>query len=294
MIHLKALMLGLLLSFPLLFNNTSSAIAAPPEKELNQYLAEIGWTKQELLDYLDYYEIPLDDFSTVEDLKMILGTPINSKNLQELLTNYNLTQKELNDLLGHFGDSLSNYKFIEDLDATVDFYVNHDEYMAEIENGLTEMGITEEETEKFFNYLAQVEENNQHQLDQMELLDSRLEKFLEIEDTADLSEEELDELVQILEESIALYEIKIKFAIDNKDITLKELLKLKEVPGNLYTKIYSNTGELLIDFTVPAEFFETAETIDQGEDMIHVGELSDEYTDHMHEEKYKNGQNGLK
>jgi processed acidic surface protein len=291
--NFKSMLLGVLLSLSLLFTYTP-AIAAPPENELNQYLAEIGWSKQDLLDYLDYYEIPLDDFSTMEDLKMILGTPINSINLQELLTNYNLTEKELNDLLGHFGDSISNYKFIEDLDATVDFYVNHDEYMAEVENGLTEMGITEEETEKFFNYLAQVEEDSQHQLDQMELLDSRLEKFLYVEDTTELSEAEIDELVQILEESISLYEIKIKFAIENKELTLKELLKLKEVPGSLYTKIYSTKGELLIDFTVPAEFFETAETIDQGEDMIHVGELSDEYTDHMHDEKYKNGQNGLK
>jgi processed acidic surface protein len=292
MVYIKA-MLVCLLSFPFLFN-VPSAIAAPPENELKQYLAEIGWTKQELLDYLAYYEIPLDDFDTVEDLKMIMGTPINSKNFQELLTKYNLTEKELNDLMDHFGDSVNEYKFIEDLDATVDFYVNHDEYMADVENGLAEIGITEEETERFFNYLAQVEENNKNQLDRMEALDTRMEKFLYIEDPSQLSEEELDELVQILEESIALYEVKIKFAINNKDVTLKGLLKMKEPPNNLYTSIYSTKGELLIDFSMPAEFFETAEVIDEGEDMVHVGELSDEYVDHMHEEKYKNAEKELK
>lgn len=292
MVYLKAWLLCLF-SFSFLFGHPT-AFAAPPENELNQYLVEIGLTKKDLQDYLDYYEIPLEDFDTIEDLKAVLGTPINPQNVQELLTRYSLTEKELNDLLDHFGDAMSDYKFIEDLDAAVDFYINNDKYMAEVENGLSEMGITEEEAERFFTYLGQVEENNQHQLDQTEQLDTQLEKFLDVGDTADLSDEELNELVQIMEESLSLYEIKAKFSINNKDVTLKELLKMRDVPSDLYTRIYSNTGELLIDFTVPTEFFESAEAIDQGEDMIHIGEISDDYVDYMHNEKYEQGQNGLK
>jgi processed acidic surface protein len=292
MVNIKA-MLICLFTFPFLFN-VSSVIAAPPENELNQYLDEIGWTKQELLDYLEYYEIPLDDFSTVEDLKVVMGTPINSKNLQGLLTKYNLTEQELTDLMDHFEDSLNDYKFIEDLDAAVDFYVNHDEYMAEVENELAKIGLTEEETERFFNYLAQVEENNKNQLDQMEALDLRLENFLSVNDPSELSDEELDELVQILNETIALYEINVKFKIDNKEVTLKELLKMEEAPNNLFVSIYSTSGELLIDFSMPAEFFETGDVMEKGEEIIHVGELSDEYVDHMHKEKYENAQKELK
>ncbi|MFD2442835.1 processed acidic surface protein [Bacillus sp. CGMCC 1.16607] len=269
-----------LISFQLLFS-ASSALAAPPENELNAYLAQIGWTKQELLDYLDYYEIPLNEFESVEDLKMFLGTPINSENLQELLTRYNLTEKELQDLLNHFGDSLAEYKFIEDLDVTVDFYVNHDEYMADIENELAEIGITEEESERFFEYLSLVEEKNKDQLDQMYMMDSNIEKFMDVTDTSELTDEELDELVQILTESISLYEIQVKFKVDQKEISLKELLKMKELPKNLLTTIYSNSGELLIDFTVPEWL------IEPGEEMIHIGELSDEYVDYLHEEKYE-------
>ncbi|WP_338449969.1 processed acidic surface protein [Niallia oryzisoli] len=292
MVYLKAILVSLV-SVSFLFH-THSANAAPPQSELNQYLSEIGWTNQELQDYLAYYEIPLDEFDTIEDLKMIMGTPINSENFQELLTRYQLTEQELNALMDHFGDSVKDYKFIEDLDATVDFYVNHDEYMAEVENGLEDLGITEEETERFFNYLAQVEENNKNNLDQMETLDTRIEKFFDVEDPSQLSEEEINELVQILEESIALYEVKVTFSMNNKEITLTELLKMKEAPNNLYISVFSTAGELLIDFTLPAEFFETADVIDQGEDMIHVGELSDEYVDHMHDEKYKNAEKELK
>ena len=292
MIYIKA-MLIIFLSFPFLFN-IQSAMAAPPENELNQYLTELGWTKQELLDYLAYYEIPLEDFDTVEDLKMIMGTPINATNLQVLRTKYDLTEKELNDLLDHFGDSLKEYKFIEDLDASLDFYVNHDDYMADVEAELERLGITEEETERFFNYLSLVEENNKNQLDQMTLLDSRMEKFYNVADTSELSEDDLNELVEILNQTIALYEINVKFSLNNKAVTLKDLLKMKELPADLFASIYSNTGELLIDFTVPTDFFDTGYVLDEGEEMLHVGELSNEYVDHMHNEKYENADKDMK
>ena len=293
MVRIKV-MLMLMLTLPFLLN-VSSANAAPPENELNQYLAEIGWTKQELLDYLSYYKIPLDDFSTVEELKDVMGTPINSQNFQELLTKYDLTEKEFNDLMDHFGDNLNDYKFIEDLDASLEFYVNNDEYMAETENALGEFGITEEETERFFNYLAAVEEKNKDQLDQIATNDTLWEKFLNVEDPSQLSDEDLDEMVQILEKTIALYEIKMNFKVNGQPVTLKDLLTMEEPPkGNLSGSIYSTSGELLLDFNIPQEFFESLEVIDNGEDLLHLGEISDDYVDHMHEEKYEQGRKNLK
>ncbi|MGG3468521.1 processed acidic surface protein [Neobacillus pocheonensis] len=292
MVYIKAFLVCLL-SFPFLFN-VPVAQAAPPESELNQYLASIGWTKKDLMDYLDYYEIPLDDYSTVDELKEVLGTPINSKNMQELLTKYGLSDKEFNDLMDHFGDSLNDYKFIEDLDASLEFYVNYDEFMAETENALSEFGITEEEAERFFNYLSEVEEKNKDQLDQIATNDTLWEKFLNIEDPSQLSDQELNELVQILEETIALYEVKVNLKADGKVITLMDLLKMSEPPGNLSASVYSNSGDLLIDFNIPKSFFDSLEGLMNGEDMLHLGEISDDYVDHMHEEKYDQGQNGLK
>jgi processed acidic surface protein len=293
MVYLRA-MLICLLTIPFLFH-VPSAQAAPPENELNQYLAGIGWTKQDLMDYLSYYEIPLDEFSTVEELKEIMGTPINTKNLQDLLTKYNLSEKEFNDLIDHFGDNLNEYKFIEDLDASLEFYVNYDEYMAETESSLEEFGITEEEAEKFFNYLAEVEEKNKDQLDQIATNDTLWEKFLNVEDPSQLSDEDLDEMFRILEQTIALYEIKINFKVNGQAVTLKDLLKMEEPPaGNLSGAIYSTSGELLIDFNIPKEYFESLEVVDEGEDLLHLGEISDDYVDHKHEEKYENAQKGLK
>jgi processed acidic surface protein len=293
MVRIKVLLV-LMLMLPFLLN-VPSANAAPPENELNQYLAEIGWTKQELFDYLSYYEIPLDDFNTVEELKDVMGTPINSKNFQELLTKYGLTEKEFNDLMDHFGDNLNDYKFIEDLDASVEFYVNNDEYMAETEKALGEFGITEEEAERFFNYLAEVEEKNKDQLDQIATNDTLWEKFTNVEDPSQLSDEELNEMVQILEQTIALYEIKMNFKVNGQPVTLNDLLKMQEPPkGSLSGSVYSTSGELLIDFNIPREFFESLEVVENGEDLLHLGEISDDYVDHMHEEKYEQGRKNSK
>lgn len=166
--------------------------------------------------------------------------------------------------------------------------------MAETENALAEFGITEEEAERFFNYLEEVEEKNKDQLDQIATNDTLWEKFTNIEDPSQLSDEVLDELVRILEETIALYEVKVNFQVDGKAVTFKDLLKMEEPPGNLSGSVFSTSGELLIDYTIPKEYFESLEVIDEGEDMLHIGEISDDYVDHMHEEKYENAQKDLK
>ncbi|MFC6604971.1 processed acidic surface protein [Ectobacillus funiculus] len=91
----------------------------------------------------------LDDFETTEDLQAMLGTPITDENLNDLLKDYSLTREQLNSLLAEFGESLDDYKFIEDLDNAVDFYVNHDEELEESEALLSQIGLTEEEVDRF-------------------------------------------------------------------------------------------------------------------------------------------------
>ena len=271
------------LTFLLLMLNVPMASAAVSANELNQYLAKIGWSKQELLDYLDYFEMSLDDFDSAEDLQAFLGTPITSQNLQELLTKYNLTQNELNELLNQFGDSLDEYKFIEDLEDSLAFYTNHDDFMEQLQNQLAKIGITEQEIQNLFEYLAQVEENNKKQLDQMQSLDYRIEQFLETADPTKLTDEQLNELTDILNDLFDVYEIQVKLKLNNKEISIADLLKLNE-PGNLYTSILAKTGEPLLDFTISAEFFEGI--MSGWEALVHIGELANEFVDFLHDQKY--------
>lgn len=291
MVYIKAVLICLL-TIPVLFH-VPSAQAAPLENEINQYIAEIGWTKREFQDYIDYYEIPLDEY-TMADLKELLGPPINAKNFQDLLTKYSLTEKELNDLMDHFGDSVNEYKFINDLDSTVEFYIAANKGMADVEKALSDVGITEAETERLFTYLGEVEEKNKDQLDQMATNDTLWENLMNVEDPSQLGDEDLDNLVRLLEQTMALYEVKVNFKADGQPVSLKDLLKMEEPPGHLYGSVYSTAGELLIDFNIPKEFFESMEALGDGEDMIHLGEISDDYVDHMHEEKYEDARKGLK
>ncbi|MDQ0200418.1 processed acidic surface protein [Neobacillus ginsengisoli] len=272
-----------LLSF-VLMSNVPVAWATPPANELNQYLAEIGWTKQDLMNYLNFYEMPLEGFSTLADLKNALGTPVNAKNLQDLLSKYHLSQTDLNNLLKQFGDSLDKYKFIEDLNNTLAFYTNHDNVMARIKMDMAKIGITSKEADRFFSYLTQIEEDNKTQLDQMQSLDYQIDKFLGTVDPSQLNAEQLDELSQIFKQTLNLYEIQLKLKANNKNITLDDLLKMKISPGNLYTGVYSNAGEPLLDFTIPAKAFQGV--VAGLEELLNLGGLANEFVDYMHSEKY--------
>jgi processed acidic surface protein len=269
----------------MLLTSVSGAMAAPPENELTKYLEKIGWTKQDLMDYLTYFDIPLSEINSVADLKNLLGTPINSRNYKELLSNHKLTDKQLKVLLEHFGDSLSEYKFIEDLDTSVRFYIQHDDFMAEIENDLNELGITDQEVEKFFNYIGQVEEENKSQLDQLKLLDSRIEQYLNQTSPSNLSKEQVAELAEIFTKTNDLLKIKVNFKMNNQEISLQDLLEMGDITGNLYTSVYSNSGDLLIDFNLTSDFFQSV--MNGWDEILHLGDLSNEFVDLVHEGKYK-------
>ena len=172
--------------------------------------------------------------------------------------------------------------------------INYDDFMAETEMALAEFGITEEEAEKFSNYLQEVEEKNKDQLDQIATNDTLWEEFLNVEDPSQLTDEQMDELIRILDETIALYEIQVKFQVNGKSVTLKDLLQMEEPPSSLSGSVYSTSGELLLDFTIPKEYFESLGGIENGEDMLHIGEISDDYVDHMHEEKHEQARKNLK
>lgn len=281
----KASLLAGVLSLGLVVQS-SSASAAIPKQDLNEYLSSIGWTKKDLRQYANYYEIPWKDFNNIEDLKEALGTVINQENMTAMLEKYMMKRPQLDELMDHFGDSVDNYTFIEDLDNSVEFYIEAGQEMAETENELAELGITEEETEKLFNYLAQVEENNPSVLDQMNIISSRMEEFSYIEDPSQLSEADMNEIIQTMEQVADIYDIKTSFSIGTKKVTLNELLAMKEAPKeNLSGVIYGLNDEVLMDFSIPPKYFSTGLIIDQGGSMVDVGEIANDYCDHMHDEK---------
>jgi processed acidic surface protein len=88
----------------------------PTDQELQDYLAEIGLTAEQLETYLgETYDFSLEEFEDVEDLSGFLGPILNDENLQDILTEFELTEEELQNLLADNEATLDDYIFYEDL-----------------------------------------------------------------------------------------------------------------------------------------------------------------------------------
>lgn len=75
------------------------SLAAVTDQELADYVREAGRTEQELIEYLALFEMSLEDFKNIAELKDFIGTPLTSANLESLLAEYDLTMEELQTLL---------------------------------------------------------------------------------------------------------------------------------------------------------------------------------------------------
>lgn len=261
--------------------------AQVPQEEVDQMLAEMNWTMGELQDYLAFYELTLDDFETIEDLRGMLGTPITDENLNELLQTYNLTKEQLQSLLGEFGESLEDYHFIEDLTIAVDYYLNNDEELAEVEEFLAKIGLTEEEVDKLFTHLMSLDELVLEQ--EMERIMAKIEPFMDIEDPATLSEEQQQQLLNIWEEMLTAFHLKANFyLIDGTKtaISYAELVKLETLNGkSLFIELTDLDGNLLVDMQLSEDMLGSDFVVDAGENLAQVGDMAGELTTKLHDAK---------
>ncbi|MED1203129.1 processed acidic surface protein [Heyndrickxia acidicola] len=133
----------------------SLSYAAPPDKDLNAFLAQNGWTKTQLNSYLEYYfNEELDSFDTVDEIKTQLGDPITDENLAQLLKNYHFKSEDdlksfliENDELQKNENLRDKFKFINTLDQTVSFYSGTPIDDKNLQNLLNQYGMTKDELE---------------------------------------------------------------------------------------------------------------------------------------------------
>ncbi|KKI93978.1 hypothetical protein WQ54_00050 [Bacillus sp. SA1-12] len=277
---------GIFLSLILFFVMNQSAFAAPPQNEVDQVLAELGWTNEDLTEYLDYYELTIDDFETIDDLKSMLGTPINDENLAELLAQYEITRADLDQLLAEFGENLEDYYFIEDLDIALSFYLGHDEEMADLEEFLALIGLTEAEMDSLFTHFMNLDEKQLEQ--EMENIITRLDPFLMIEDTTKLTEAQQDELISVLQDMMNILQLDPRFYLVDRNgvetaVTFKELMGMEELYGNeLLVQLYNTNGELLLDMQLSEDMLTSDFIVNSGIEFAEVGDLAGELTTQLH------------
>ncbi|WP_026568341.1 processed acidic surface protein [Bacillus sp. UNC41MFS5] len=191
------------------------------------------------------------------------GNPITDENLNELLEDYDMTLQELKDLLKKNDDSLDNYETIEDLDMAVALYIGGNE----IEDIVSEIGITESEIMAMMSHFESLNLDEATVQEKMTSIEKRLEPFIYLEDTSELTTGQAAELVSIAEEIFNIVELEPKFYLvkggKKKPVTMNELVKMKDAQGyGLLIELYNKKGELLADALFPADML-NSELIDE-------------------------------
>ncbi|MGG3797857.1 processed acidic surface protein [Metabacillus fastidiosus] len=272
---MKKLICSMLLLL-ILFQHEVSA--APSSVEVNKLLQEIGWTNNDLQRYLDFYEVSLEDYATIDDLKNELGTPITENGLNALFSDYQMSRQDVNDLFSEFDDSLENYFFIEEVEETMDFYLNYDENMEEYNEFLSMIGLTEEEIERLVNHFTALDEATLER--EMEAITSRLDSFLNIEDITELTQAQQDELVSILQDTMKAFHLETKFFLVDKigkqtAVSFSELLNMKEPYGNdLLIQLYSREGKFLLDVLLSENMLNSDFLMELGQNVANADDFT--------------------
>ncbi|WP_053360618.1 processed acidic surface protein [Bacillus sp. FJAT-27251] len=271
--RLLAVVLSLALSvvlFPL------SSFAALSEADVKPILDENGWELEDLESHLDYFHFSsLEEFETYEELRETLGDKINDQNLQQLIEEYGFeTKQDLVDFLIE-NDELEEgttieeqFVYINSLDETVLFYYEPEFDMEDMEDleGLDEIfamiGLTDEEMERLFLHFddLNLSDPNLNTEAQMEELEARLDAIGVFESASELSEAQLNELVSIFEEMMAIFKLDAKYYLVDGDsktpITTSELIRLEDTEGrDLLIELYNLQGEFLADILITADLF---------------------------------------
>ncbi|MEY2196940.1 processed acidic surface protein [Neobacillus sp. BF23-41] len=191
------------------------------------------------------------------------GTPITDENLNDLLEDYGMTIQELKDLLAKNEDSLDNYKTIEDLDMAVALYMSGND----IENIVSEIGITEDEIMAMISHFESLNLDEATVNEKMASIEKRLEPFIDLENTSELTAGQASELISIAEEIFNIVELEPRFYLvkgsEKKPVTMNELVKMKDAQGyGLLIELYNKKGKLLLDALFPADML-NSELIDE-------------------------------
>lgn len=118
---MKKIIAAFLVAVIIMAGLPASVFAAPEGEELNSYLLELSWSQQQLENYLDEYELTLDDFEDTEDLRWFLGDLLTPETLDEVLQEFEINEEEARAFLVSGGElqkgqSLyDGFKFADDL-----------------------------------------------------------------------------------------------------------------------------------------------------------------------------------
>ena len=276
---MKKILSAFLASMLLLLLASPSGFAAINQTDLDSYLTEINMTQAELEDYLLYYEITLDEYESIDELRDMLGPALNPESLQSLLDDYGMTEAELTSLLIEYGELeegeqiLDSFHFVSDIENIILLDQGlGDVDWTELFDGLSaELGLEEAEFERLFDYLEPVFEAPGFE-EQFMALGDRMMQFEEFETLDDLTAEQVAELLSIYEDLQSIFQVHFKYNLINNgtstSLSTEELFRLEELnDAKLNISIYDVNGNLLLDFVITGEMFDSYLIQEAGQDL---------------------------
>ncbi len=256
------------------------ASAQVAEVELQQFLIEINWTSDELMDYLQFHEVSLEEFDSITELRDFLGTPITSENLNGLLSEYNIDQNDLQTLLAEFGETIDDYQFIEDLNLDVEFFLNYQEDFIVVNDFLSLFALTEDEIQTLFDHFRSLEDESRKE--NLNELTMSLDAVNYLRGADQLSTEEEESLLSLWNDMFEALQIDASFFLEKDDekieVELNDLIEKQSFDGyNLLMFLHNYEGELLATLAFSEEMFDSHLMYESLEHIVEVASLADEY-----------------
>ena len=278
-------MLVALFAAIMVFGGSFPASAAVAPDELEKYLQEVQLSESEFESYLASYDLTVEDFEDIEEIRAVLGPRVTTESLNQLLDDYGMTREELESLLSEYGELEAgaiiedSFLFISDIEDYIllEEELNEmdegidEEFLAELAGIFGEIGITEEEMANLSAHLDRVMDDPAV-LEQLESLSYRMMEFGEFETLDELTPDQLAELLAIVEEFKQLAQLEFSFYLvkdgTKTPISFESLLAIEDADGvSLLIEVYDLDGNLLLDAVLTGETInsdlitETGETI---------------------------------
>jgi processed acidic surface protein len=206
----------------------------------------------------------------------VASAAVTDTQVNEILADYDLSREELDVILAEYGTSVEEHETKQELEEAVNFYINHLSVLKDLEEFLASIGISEEEADRLFEHLAEVDSDQLQQ--QMVAIDTRIEDVMMASDSK-FPNAEKEELSALFAEMMNLMQIVPTFYLidvnrEQTAISYEELLQMNEFTQEaLLVQLQNTNGELLADVELTKEMLSGDFVLSSFEKMADVGEL---------------------
>ncbi|PAE13835.1 processed acidic surface protein [Niallia circulans] len=252
----------------------SPVAASPSEKEVKSLADNLGWTTEDLEEYLSFKGLKISDFDNIRVLKKQLGTPITPSNLNKLLVQNSMTQEELDILLAGFHESIEDFWFLEDLEVAIDFYKNHEDKMLQLEKFLENIGFDDKEKQQFYGHLNKLDPA--FLAAKVEDWKQQLSTFQAMDQESEISAERNQALTDFWKDFFTATSLKpVIISIDDNgkrnELSLNDL-NHKQMDATVAIELYDHEQFLIGDAVVTSDLVASVDVIDKVVELTEVTE----------------------